>query len=50
MHDLVTRGRAAVSERRYDDAAKALDEAACFRVGGELERAAGFVAKADKWW
>jgi len=29
---------------------KALDEAACFRVGGELERAAGFVAKADKWW
>ena len=29
---------------------KALDEAACFRVGGELERAAGFVAKAEKWW
>ncbi|MEP6274837.1 Asp-tRNA(Asn)/Glu-tRNA(Gln) amidotransferase subunit GatA, partial [Hyphomonas sp.] len=29
---------------------KALDETACFRVGGELERAAGFVAKADKWW
>ena len=29
---------------------KALDEAACFRVGGALERAAGFVAKADKWW
>ena len=29
---------------------KALDEAACFRVGGELERAAGFVAKPQKWW
>ena len=29
---------------------KALDEAACFRVGGALERAAGFVAKPDKWW
>ena len=29
---------------------KALDEAACFRVGSALERAAGFVAKADKWW
>ncbi|HAO36690.1 MAG TPA: Asp-tRNA(Asn)/Glu-tRNA(Gln) amidotransferase GatCAB subunit A, partial [Hyphomonas sp.] len=29
---------------------KALDETACFRVGGELERAAGFVAKAEKWW
>ncbi|KCZ51622.1 Asp-tRNA(Asn)/Glu-tRNA(Gln) amidotransferase subunit GatA [Hyphomonas pacifica] len=29
---------------------KALDEAACFRVGGELERAAGFVAKPEKWW
>lgn len=29
---------------------KALDETACFRVGGELERAAGFTAKADKWW
>lgn len=29
---------------------KALDEAACFRVGGALERAAGFVAKPGKWW
>ena len=29
---------------------KALDEAACFRVGGALERAAGFVAKPEKWW
>lgn len=29
---------------------KALDETACFRVGGELERAAGFVAKAERWW
>jgi len=29
---------------------KALDEAACFRVGSALERAAGFVAKPDKWW
>ena len=29
---------------------KALDEAACFRVGGALERAAGFGAKPDKWW
>ena len=29
---------------------KALDEAACLRVGGELERAAGFVAKPEKWW
>jgi len=29
---------------------KALDEAACFRVGGELERAAGFVARPEKWW
>ena len=29
---------------------KALDETACFRVGGELERAAGFVAKPEKWW
>jgi aspartyl-tRNA(Asn)/glutamyl-tRNA(Gln) amidotransferase subunit A len=29
---------------------KALDEAACFRVGGELERAAGFVAKPGRWW
>ena len=29
---------------------KALDEAACFKVGGELERAAGFVAKAERWW
>ncbi len=29
---------------------KALDEAACFRVGGELERAAGFVTKPGRWW
>jgi aspartyl-tRNA(Asn)/glutamyl-tRNA(Gln) amidotransferase subunit A len=29
---------------------KALDEAACFRVGGALEDAAGFVAKPEKWW
>ena len=29
---------------------KALDEAACFRVGGEIERAAGFVARPEKWW
>lgn len=29
---------------------KVLDESACFRVGGELERAAGFVARPEKWW
>ena len=29
---------------------KALDEASCFRVGGEIERAAGFVARPEKWW
>ncbi|MEL7481793.1 MAG: Asp-tRNA(Asn)/Glu-tRNA(Gln) amidotransferase subunit GatA, partial [Pseudomonadota bacterium] len=29
---------------------KALDEAACFRVGAAIERAAGFSAKPDKWW
>ncbi|MEM5517267.1 Asp-tRNA(Asn)/Glu-tRNA(Gln) amidotransferase subunit GatA [Henriciella sp. AS95] len=29
---------------------KALDEEACFRVGGALEDAAGFVAKPEKWW
>jgi aspartyl-tRNA(Asn)/glutamyl-tRNA(Gln) amidotransferase subunit A len=29
---------------------KALDETACFRVGGELERAAGFVTKPGRWW
>lgn len=29
---------------------KALDEAACFRVGGALEDAAGFVAKPERWW
>ncbi len=29
---------------------KALDESACFRVGGELERAAGFVVRPEKWW
>lgn len=29
---------------------KALDEASCFRVGGALEQAAGFVAKPEKWW
>jgi aspartyl-tRNA(Asn)/glutamyl-tRNA(Gln) amidotransferase subunit A len=29
---------------------KALDEAACFRVAGAIEEAAGFVAKPEKWW
>lgn len=29
---------------------KALDEAACFRVGGALEQAAGFNAKPERWW
>ena len=29
---------------------KALDESACFRVGGALERAAGFTERPDKWW
>ncbi|VAV96272.1 Aspartyl-tRNA(Asn) amidotransferase subunit A @ Glutamyl-tRNA(Gln) amidotransferase subunit A [hydrothermal vent metagenome] len=29
---------------------KALDEETCFAVGGALERAAGFDAKAQKWW
>ncbi|MEL6662702.1 MAG: Asp-tRNA(Asn)/Glu-tRNA(Gln) amidotransferase subunit GatA [Pseudomonadota bacterium] len=29
---------------------KALDEATCFRVGGELERAAGFTARPERWW
>ncbi len=29
---------------------KALDEATCFRVGGELERAAGFSARPKRWW
>jgi len=29
---------------------KALDEETCFAVGGALERAAGFTAKAKKWW
>jgi aspartyl-tRNA(Asn)/glutamyl-tRNA(Gln) amidotransferase subunit A len=29
---------------------KALDEETCFAVGGALERAAGFVAKASRWW
>jgi len=29
---------------------KALDEATCFRVGGELERAAGFKARPKRWW
>ena len=29
---------------------KALDETACFRVGGEIERAAGFVARPEQWW
>ncbi len=29
---------------------KALDEASCFQVAGEIERAAGFVAKPEKWW
>ncbi len=29
---------------------KALDEAACFKVGAEIERAAGFTARPDRWW
>ena len=29
---------------------KALDEAACFRVGAALERAAGFNARPEAWW
>lgn len=29
---------------------RALDEATCFRVAGELERAAGFTAKPERWW
>lgn len=29
---------------------KALDEAACFRVAGAIEDAAGFVEKPEKWW
>ena len=29
---------------------KALDEASCFRVAGAIEKAAGFVAKPQKWW
>ncbi|MEO0816205.1 MAG: Asp-tRNA(Asn)/Glu-tRNA(Gln) amidotransferase subunit GatA [Pseudomonadota bacterium] len=29
---------------------KALDEATCFRVGGALERAAGFTARPERWW
>ena len=29
---------------------KALDEAACFRVGGALEAAAGFAERPEKWW
>ena len=29
---------------------KALDEATCFRVGGELERAAAFTARPERWW
>jgi aspartyl-tRNA(Asn)/glutamyl-tRNA(Gln) amidotransferase subunit A len=29
---------------------KALDEAACFRVAGALEHAAGFVHRPVKWW
>lgn len=29
---------------------KALDEAACFRVAGAIEEAAGFGAKPEKWW
>lgn len=29
---------------------KALDEAACFRVAGAIERAAGFVARPERWW
>ena len=29
---------------------KALDEAACFRVAGAIEDAAGFTAKPEKWW
>lgn len=29
---------------------KALDEAACFKVGAALEDAAGFKARPEKWW
>jgi aspartyl-tRNA(Asn)/glutamyl-tRNA(Gln) amidotransferase subunit A len=29
---------------------KALDEAACFRVAGAIEQAAGFVARPARWW
>ena len=29
---------------------KALDEAACFRVGAELETASGYNAKPEAWW
>ncbi len=29
---------------------KALDEAACFRVGAALERSAGFDARPEPWW
>jgi aspartyl-tRNA(Asn)/glutamyl-tRNA(Gln) amidotransferase subunit A len=29
---------------------KALDEEACFRVGAEIERAAGITARPDRWW
>jgi aspartyl-tRNA(Asn)/glutamyl-tRNA(Gln) amidotransferase subunit A len=29
---------------------KALDEASCFRVGGALERAAGFAGRPTRWW
>ncbi|MGA1341793.1 MAG: Asp-tRNA(Asn)/Glu-tRNA(Gln) amidotransferase subunit GatA [Hyphomonas sp.] len=29
---------------------RALDESSCFRVGGALEEAAGFVARPERWW
>jgi aspartyl-tRNA(Asn)/glutamyl-tRNA(Gln) amidotransferase subunit A len=29
---------------------KALDEEACFKVGAEIERAANFTARPDRWW
>ena len=29
---------------------RALDESTVFAVGGALERAAGFSAKAERWW
>jgi aspartyl-tRNA(Asn)/glutamyl-tRNA(Gln) amidotransferase subunit A len=29
---------------------KALDEEACFKVGAEIERAAAFKARSERWW